>query len=106
MNFQSFIETLVKEENLTIEMSFKNNLKSITYDLRTNTYYDIVIYNKGNFIICIMDRGHRYGGIKSIPLTDYESTIKALCKLIKEECMTPLETFCSEQCLNLLNKYA
>ena len=113
MNFQSFIEHLVREENLTIEMSYDDKL-GIMYNLKTNTYYDIELYETDCFgfevIGCKISRLHRnteYRSIDTSPMTpNYERMVKELCKIIKEECMTPLETFCSEQWLRVLNKYA
>lgn len=110
MNFQSFIEHLVREEDLTIEMSFDNNLNKFIYDLKTKTYYDLTIYettyDKGTEAICCkVSRLRRNTNYYIVPLSSYELTIKELCNIIKEECMTPLETFCSEQWLNVLNKY-
>lgn len=111
MNFQSFIEHLVREEDLTIEMSFDNNLNKFIYDLKTNTYYDLTIYETTNdkgteAICCKVSRLRRNTYYYIVPLSRYESTIKELRKIVKEECMTPLETFCSEQWLKVLNKYA
>jgi Mg2+/Co2+ transporter CorB len=98
-----FINKFVTEEGMVVAIYHDDDLNKIVYDLNSHAYRLIILY-EDNGIHALVSR-IKEKEIFDISGETYEKVLDNLLNVFVKEVFAPLETYCSINWCDLLNKY-
>lgn len=98
-----FINRFITEEKMVVTIYFDSNLNKIVYDLDSNAYRDICLFENNGINAYVYRRDKKE--IFDISGDTYEKILDNLLNTFVKEVFAPLRTECSENWCLLLNRY-